>query len=146
MRAYPKDDPKEGVIIKDLQESITGDTRPILLVLLGAAGVVLLIACADISGLILARVTRRQREMAIRAAIGAARWHIFRQLLTESILLSILGGALGLWLATLLNRLLPRVLDSGILASGSGRTRLCIRVYRRISQPSFSASRRQFMQ
>lgn len=110
MRAYPKDG-KEGVIVQGLQASVTGDLRLTLLLLLSAAGIVLLIACGDISGLVLARTTRRRREIAIRAAVGAGKWQIVRQLLTEALVLSVLGGAAGIWLASGLNRLLPRLLE-----------------------------------
>ncbi len=116
VRTYPLDDPKAGVYIQGLQESDSGDTRPTLLLLLGAAGVVLLIACADVGGLVLARATRRQREMALRAAIGASRWRIVRQLLVESLVLTTLGCAVGLWLATAASELLARALRLGQIA------------------------------
>jgi predicted permease len=101
MRAYPAEDSSEGVIIAGLHETITGDRRPALLILLAAAGLVLLIACADISGLVLARVARRRREIVVRAAIGAARWDIARQLLIESLVVSGLGSAAGIWIAAI---------------------------------------------
>ncbi len=110
MKAYSKDDPKAGVIVKDMQETASGNVRPVLLLLLAAAALVFLIACADIAGLVLARATGRRREMLLRAAIGAGRWRIMRQLLSESMVLASLGAVAGLWLATLLDRLLAAVL------------------------------------
>jgi predicted permease len=106
MKAYPADDIREGVAMKGLQESATGDIRPMLLVLLSAAGVVLLIACADISGLALARVTRRQREISVRAAMGAGKWRLLRQLVAESLALAAFGAALGIGIASMVSRFL----------------------------------------
>ncbi len=135
LREHPSDfSSATSVLVEPMRDHLVGPIQTALWVLLGAVAFVLLIACANIANLLLARATARTKEMAVRAALGCSRWRLARQLLTESLLLSSIGGAAGLllgwsgaaFLASLAPKELPRLdevhMDASVLLFGAGIT------------------------
>jgi putative ABC transport system permease protein len=121
-RQFPESNKTISSRVEPLRDSLVESARPLLLILLAAAGVVLLIACANVANLMLARAVMRRRELGVRASLGAGRWRIARQLLTESAVIGLAGGAAGLGVAVGTQRLvlslaggeLPRVAEVGM--------------------------------
>src|SRR5208283_5202475 len=107
---YPKQDASIFVTIGSLRDEIVGNVRPLLLILFGAVSFVLLIACANVANLLMTRAIDRRREFAIRAALGASRVHLLLQLLSESLLLAMMGAIVGLLGAAFGVRLLVGVI------------------------------------
>jgi len=118
-RAYPEANDQFGVNLRPLREAFSGDVRPAMLVLLGAAIFVLLVACANVANLFLMRGAVRAKEMALRIAIGASRRRIIRQILTESFLVALLGGVAGVCLAIAGIPAIARLIPPDTLAGAS---------------------------
>jgi predicted permease len=113
-QAFPEEDKGIRARLVPFQDALVRDVKPLLLVLLGAVGFVLLIACVNVANLFLARSSERVREFAVRSALGAGRVRLVRQLLTESTLISLAGGALGLLIAALGTRTILQLLPQGL--------------------------------
>ncbi len=111
---YPEENTRIGAVVNSLHEEIVGNMKPALLILLGAVAFVLLIACANVANLLLARAAVRQKEIALRLALGADRVRLTKQLLVESVLLSLLGGAVGLAVSAVALRVLTHFIPQDL--------------------------------
>lgn len=111
---YPDDDRDMGAVVMPMKADLLGRMQTVLIVLMCAAGCVLLIACANLASLLLTRAVARKREIAVRAALGAGRWRLIRQMVTEGALLSLLGGALGLVFALAGMKTLTTLVPTGL--------------------------------
>ena len=128
-QAYPETNRGQGFGLVPLHEQLVASARPMLLALFGAAALVLLVACANVANLLLARATGRTREMAVRAALGAGQRHIARQLLAESLLVGLLGGAAGVALSVAGTRALLALVAGSVPRAGEVTLNLPVLVF-----------------